>query len=1397
MNLASILISLIAKDEASGDINKVARAMLGMGQVSTQVATAIANLSKTMALVLVGAAAAIGAIIVAYKALSFGISTLHGAISASIEDAMKWEEAFAQVRKVLGAESGNDATKQLENDLIELSTRIPMAATELAKFAAIGAQMGIHQRDLALYAETIARISSSFDGATAEKMALSLGKIAAVTQMSIPELRNFASAIMLVGIKTAATEAQILQVIDKFAATAHIVGLSNDQIVGFAGSMASLNNRYMESGTAMNRMLLTFKQAAEEGGKKAQTFANAIGLPVDQFRKLAQEKPGETFQKFTVALGGTEKGAINTTKVLRELGFTGSRSATIFIAMANNTKDLQTNLKLAHDEMISGQAIINISNTRWDTAAKRMILLGNAVTGTSIEIGRTFLPALNLILTALEPIGQAVFELGRAFRVSFTDDLTETVRPATDVVRQFGDGLLILARAVDKFQVEHKDGGAAVKAFWNVAKIGIEGAATTAANAIPVLGSLLAVMQSIHDIGLAKGPQDSVTATSRLMPVDKKAIDEAAAATAAYLKMTEKLREELDKLGDLHRNTYQRMVADIERATQKELANARAIKGSKEEIAALEKQVIAVGEAKKKALAFDKLEGVMGPAIGEAAAKWEKLAGILKFAAENGIKPTREQLIQAAGDMKAFKEMSIATFASLETAMPGAYKELQEFFKGAREAAKMTADDWEDAFQQMLLSQKALRKEFERGPMLPGEGDMIGVGPTGDQRLAIARGELILRLQNDAAQLKLNASLAAYLLTLKNKKLISDEVYEKEIAGLTISTAKTFDWAKAITGVASAFQVLGIKADSTFGRILASISLAATAYKNLARDATGKVIPFANMTSNQKVESGTQAGLLAAATIINIYTASRDNNNTGSRVLGGAMQGAGTGAVIGTMIEPGGGTIAGAVIGAIVGAAIAFFSGPPWHKAAEEASKIFGFAVSKDLAKAIYADSQALGLTLASATLLHLGDAIKESGKPVAEFQKQIGQLMTGIADGSIPAVRGIAQISDAWGLAANEAKQSGDMISQTMLGMIMNTRALGIEVAAITAHIKENLTKAVAGVNALFIKRKDPTTGKAREDKGAPLLLDIHTETDAKAMAAIFNATFWGALKEFGLIAAVDSMKPAFDALYAQLEAAGFDVKTLFGGVLAFFQLAENEAFRGAAEAVVALKDTLVGLANAGMLTEEAYHAFGHAAVMAYEQARAGGATEKQGVMATLPLLFELQKAHDLYGYQLSEEEEKLMALAKANGVAFPKDPILQVRDAIYELIEAITGIPREVNINIHRHTTNTTSGPPDPGPFNNDGSHDYNGDPTDSFAFGGYVPYQSGGTTVKVAERVGEYMVPEDMMKTLMGKGGSGDGSPIHVHIHYPNGMIEEIVTAGSKSGTVRVFPDAVRSF
>lgn len=528
---------------------------------------------------------------------------------------------------------------------------------------------------------------------------------------------------------------------------------------------------------------------------------------------------------------------------------------------------------------------------------------------------------------------------------------------------------------------------------------------------------------------------------------------------------------------------------------------------------------------------------------------------------------------------------------------------------------------------------------------------------------------------------------------------------------------------------------------------------------------------------------------LAVQGVIAIIKQSREEANTFVRVLNGAIAGAAIGAKTGTW--------QGIVIGAIVGGAIAFFSGPKWQKTSEDAAKYFGQTVSKELAKSIYATQIQFNLGTVNASLLHLTEAMKASDKTAAHFGVNMLDLAAKIKIGLVPTVLGIKELGAAFNLLFEEVSVGSNEAYVAMVQLIQRTRELGLAIPEIAAKVKEFMDAAVKGIEDLV---KFPTlTGEI-----------------ASAKAYIFASTFWAYVKEYGMIAAVDAMKASFDAFQEELKKSGIDpsvIAAIIDPIAAIFTLMNDEVLGPMIRGLEGARIAVDNLGKAGYMTQGAFTGLVTLVHATFDEVLARTGDANLAYAAIAPTLATIVQLHERYGLVIDAATQKLIDEAKAHGVAFPKDPMLQVISLLERIVvllggtipdaaddaktgvegvgDAINDLPKDKTINIHVRRINEGGG-------GDDGS----GDGTEvSLAAGGVGHYGSGTPAMLHGHEV---TTPVDQVYSRMadivaakvasmggGGGGEGGGGDMHFHFEIGGREFDKVVVSRMNQGFIN--PDS----
>jgi len=155
----------------------------------------------------------------------------------SAKAAVEFESAFAGVKKTVDATEEQFA--ELELGIRNMSKELPASTTEISAVAEAAGQLGIKTQDILSFTKVMIDLGESTNLSSTEA-ASALAKFANVTKMSATEYSNLGSVIVALGNNFATTEADIVSMATRLAASGELVGLSQAQIMALATAMSSV-----------------------------------------------------------------------------------------------------------------------------------------------------------------------------------------------------------------------------------------------------------------------------------------------------------------------------------------------------------------------------------------------------------------------------------------------------------------------------------------------------------------------------------------------------------------------------------------------------------------------------------------------------------------------------------------------------------------------------------------------------------------------------------------------------------------------------------------------------------------------------------------------------------------------------------------------------------------------------------------------------------------------------------------------------------------------------------------------------------------------------------------------------------------------------------------------------
>ena len=370
-----------------------------LSQASKQVGNQLTQLQRKSAL----AANKMTSFVPAFAAVG---GAAFSAFNFASRAAIQFQDSFAGVKKTLdfaGAAGRNQEAnfKALAKSLVDMSGKIPVAATELSKIAEIGGQLGIEAVNIAKFTETIAKLTVATNMG-AEEGAFALSRLAAITRVPEQQIENLASVVVRLGNEFAATESEIVGAAQKIAAAMELLESPTSNAaadsLALAAALKQVGQQTQAGSTAVARALDKMSTAVIQGGRELSIFAKVAGMTSEEFRQLAEISPAQAFVGFLTGLRGVGAAGGDTVRLLEELGLGQQRTLRALRSMALASDDVKDALNSANEEFTLNNALQTEAEKRYETITSQIGILRNNVNALAIDLGNDLLPLLNKVV---------------------------------------------------------------------------------------------------------------------------------------------------------------------------------------------------------------------------------------------------------------------------------------------------------------------------------------------------------------------------------------------------------------------------------------------------------------------------------------------------------------------------------------------------------------------------------------------------------------------------------------------------------------------------------------------------------------------------------------------------------------------------------------------------------------------------------------------------------------------------------------------------------------------------------------------------------------------------------------------------------------------------------------
>lgn len=318
-------------------------------------------------------------------ALGAGYVGVTKGIGGTVGAAIRFEEAFADVRKVVDGTPGQ--LQQIRHEILSMSKTMPTTAEGLAAIYAAAGQSNIPINELGKFSKMVAQVAVAWE-TTEGETSQALAEIKTQLGMSVDQISLFADAINHLGNNTAANAPKLVEYSKRVAASGEMYGFSATETLAFGSAMISAGGESEVAATSfrnMGKALTKGTQATKQNriafkrlgldavGTAKNMQKNALGTTLDVLDRIAKLPEWERIS-IASALFGDEARALmpviaNSTELRRQLGMVATEAG------------------------YAGSAY-NEYLVRAETTGNALQVIGNKIKAVGIGWGDSWLPAI-------------------------------------------------------------------------------------------------------------------------------------------------------------------------------------------------------------------------------------------------------------------------------------------------------------------------------------------------------------------------------------------------------------------------------------------------------------------------------------------------------------------------------------------------------------------------------------------------------------------------------------------------------------------------------------------------------------------------------------------------------------------------------------------------------------------------------------------------------------------------------------------------------------------------------------------------------------------------------------------------------------------------------------------
>lgn len=285
----------------------------------------------------------------------------------------------------------------IEAQVRELSTRVPLATTQIAEMFTAAARMEVPTDKLKEFVLMTSEMATAFDAVPAE-IADSMGKIANNLKIPVTEMRGMADAINYLDDNAISKGTDIIGFLNRVGGVAGVVGIKSSDMAALGSTLLTSGETEETAGTSIKAIFTNFA-AATKGTKKFQKGLAEIGLTAKEVQGgMATDAVG-TLLKISEAIKKLPKK--EQLGVMAELA--GKEHVGRLAKLVTNTEELRRQIGLANSEEAKG-SMAREAAARNATMSAQGTMTENRVFNLKAIVGESLKSEIQGVLAVVNPL---------------------------------------------------------------------------------------------------------------------------------------------------------------------------------------------------------------------------------------------------------------------------------------------------------------------------------------------------------------------------------------------------------------------------------------------------------------------------------------------------------------------------------------------------------------------------------------------------------------------------------------------------------------------------------------------------------------------------------------------------------------------------------------------------------------------------------------------------------------------------------------------------------------------------------------------------------------------------------------------------------------------------------